>query len=342
MTKRKLIHLGVKGASHLIVILLILVSSGIVGSYLLIKAHADPINPTRVANAPIIYVHGAATGACPAAKPATQFEYVAPVLKQLGDTGTVDPVDYYACDTGGNSIMTSGDASAYFAGGGYVATSKSSTGTVGGNTGNTDIRHIAYQLAWYIYNKYSSKGQTVEMATHSMGGLITSWMLYQLQLKNPLFPPYLYIQDVVYVSTPFNGVDAKVLKSTFTSSNCLPTVECQQLLPGSAFIDELDEYGLGAQGTGGTDLTEIGGSPCDPVASNPAGTTLAVPNIHKVWYYSNTALPCYNHSSYYTDVNANATMLQKDMNPGDTTYTTNAKGYHSIYAIAHALMSSSY
>lgn len=255
-------------------------------------------------------------------------------MQAKGYTGPMQTIDYYACDSQGANIQSSGDPNAYYPSG---ANSGLFGGLKGGNTDSTDIRHISYQLAWYIYNNYSSKGQTVELVAHSMGGLITSWMLYQEQAQNPLFPPYLYVQDSVTISTPYAGVNDGYNNATWCPNNY---EQCAEMLPGSDFITELQASGLAAQATGGTDWTAIGGAACDTV-DDPKGTTLANGDVHKIWYYAaKTDEPvCYSHTSYLTDESTALDMPVQYRNPGDSGWTTSATGPHSLAAMADAVMS---
>ncbi|MFL6025225.1 MAG: hypothetical protein ACJ72O_17925 [Marmoricola sp.] len=287
----------------------------------------------RTTNAPTLYVHGFLYNVCPQGNASQVFADAAATLKANGDTGPNDFIDYYACDSGGSSIQTHGDPKAYFASG---ANNGLAGGMVGGNTNETDIRHISYQLAWYIYDVYSSKGKTVEIVSHSMGGLITEWMLYQIQSKNPAFPPYLYVQDSVTISTPYGGVNDGYNNVTW----CPSGIQCQEMLPGSAFLAELQARGLNAQATtNGTDNTAIGGSPCDSV-NNPAGTTLASGNTHRVSYYANKppAPACYDHVGYLNDKSPTIDMPIRYRNPGDSADSTGV-GPHSLTAVAQAVMS---
>lgn len=293
----------------------------------------SPYAGGRVSNAPVLFVHGFVFSLCPGGKTPGTWASAESVMKSRGYTGPMQTIDYYACDSGGANIQSSGDPNAYFPSG---ANSGLFGGLKGGNTDSTDIRHISYQLAWYIYNNYSSKGQTVELVAHSMGGLIVNWMLYQEQAQNALFPPYLYVQDAVTISTPYAGVNDGYNNVTWCPSNY---EQCAELLPGSDFINELQASGLAAQATGGTDWTAIGGSACDTVDA-PDGTTLATGDVHKVWYYAAKADEpvCYSHTSYLTDTSTALDMPLKFRNPGDADWTTTT-GEHSLAAMADAVMS---
>lgn len=75
-----------------------------------------------------------------------------------------------------------------------------------GNDGtiNEDIRHVACELAWFIWFDASWRGWTVNIVAHSTGGIITQWALATTP-HDPNFPPYLLVQNVVTMGTPFGG-----------------------------------------------------------------------------------------------------------------------------------------
>lgn len=331
----KLKALNTHGASHLLALLLVIVGLGIVGSYKIVTSHADA---TRTANVPVIYVHGYLLNTCPggdSSRPAV-FGNEAALLKQQGYTGSADYIDYYACDRNGSSIANSGTPNTYYPGGEMYKNGLNPVYNPGGATNKTDIRHISYQLAWYIYDKYSSKGQPVSVVSHSMGGLISAWMLYQIQSHNSLFPPYLYVQDSVTISTPFQGVNDGYNNISW----CPSSTQCTQVKPGSEFITALQAGGMNYQATNGTDWTALGGAPCDTVDA-PDGTTLAAGNAHIVWYYAKRGSTpnCYSHTSYLTDTVTTLNMPAKLKNPGDVSFTTVSNAPHSLLAVAQALMS---
>jgi hypothetical protein len=278
--------------------------------------------PGRVANAPVVFVHGFLLNLCPQTDTASVFASAVTTLRARGYTGPTEAVAYYACDHGGPSIQKSGDPNAYFPSGAY---------SDGGNTDNTDIRHISYQLAWYLYDTYSSKGKTVELVAHSMGGLITRWMLYQVQAGNPLFPPYLYVQDSITISTPHNGIQDGTNNLTW----CAGTLQCTQMTVGSTFLTELRSYGMNPQGTGGTQWTAMGSRSCDIMT---AEQSTDMGDAHKVVYTGSSAPGCYNHTSYLTDTSTATDQPVQFWNPGDTAPTTATTGAHSLAWVANALM----
>jgi hypothetical protein len=73
------------------------------------------------------------------------------------------------------------------------------------HTRNTAIAHLAFHLAWSIYNHYTSKGIPVDIVAHSMGGLIVRMAVHQSGSGDPAWPPRLLVDSVVSYGTPFNG-----------------------------------------------------------------------------------------------------------------------------------------
>src|SRR5439155_25572805 len=111
-------------------------------------------------------------------------------------------------------------------------------GGVWRHTNETDIRHLAYHLAWTIYDLYASRGVAVEAVGHSMGGLMIRYAIAQVQGGNPDFPPSLMIAHAVTLGTP-NGGDLH-------AQSC-DLQECVQMRPGSAFLRWLDRWARNPQ-----------------------------------------------------------------------------------------------
>ncbi len=142
-------------------------------------------------------------------------------------------------------------------------------------TWNEDIRHIACEFSWYIWDYYSSQGQPVDIVAHSMGGLITRWMLYATPF-DPDFPPYILVQNVVTMATPHGGINNfgkippnSLLGGMLCDLACNQILEMQQdqpfmqtLIHGST--DNGHFYpGQNPQGYTGTYWTMMGSPYCD-------------------------------------------------------------------------------
>lgn len=282
---------------------------------------------THSNSAPVLFVHGYINNPlCTGGDVSGTFAGAISKLQSRGYAGPTETVAYYACDTNGANIQSSGNPNAYFPSGAWHG----GWGTAGGNTNATDIRHISYQLAWYIYDTYSSRGQTVSIVSHSMGGLITRWALYQIQAQNPLFPPYLYVQDSVTISTPHLGTNDGWNNLTW----CPGSVQCQQMLPNSTFLNELNANGKNPQATGGTEWTAMGSAKCDIMT---AAQSTDMGDVHKVIYNGASSPKCYNHTNYLTDVSDALDMPVQYRNPGDVSLSTSNTGAHSLAWMSNAL-----
>lgn len=145
------------------------------------------------------------------------------------------------------------------------------------HTSDTPIEHLGYHLAWYIYDHYTSQGKTVDLVGHSMGGLIIRYMLTMEEQHNADFPSTLRIGDVVTMETPHAGA--------WLSFFCGWSTQCQEMFPGSSFLNKL---GSNPQGTGGTDWTAIG-SYWDPLVDEE--TAVAMGAAHRLKY----SYPIYDH-----------------------------------------------
>jgi hypothetical protein len=277
-------------------------------------AAVHPLVPTAPTATPVIFIHGNSPALpCAGYQSYSQYWSGANTVLGLGGwTGTVSYADYYQCDTEGTDITVFGNTNplTYY-------------GNTGPITANTDIRHLAYLLAWYVYTTYSNKGIPVDLVGHSMGGLMMRWALYQVQIRNPLFPPLLYVTNAVTISTPHAGVGS--------TANCA-NFECDQYTVGSSFITELQAHPWLTQGVGGTDWTTIGSEGCDLVNYASA---LAMPSSHRFDYTS----PCYYHNNYQWDLSSATNTSAKYGFPNNQAVYTTTTGLHSLYLMKTALLS---
>jgi hypothetical protein len=189
-----------------------------------------------------------------------------------GDQNCDRDIDSYVKPTLGNS---------YFNGKG------AHTGADSGHTSEAAIEHLAYHLAWFIYDEYSKNDIHIEVMAHSMGGLMIRDALGAVQAADPAFPPKLLVDNVVNFGTPHGG--ARV-----TSELCdlrLRVRECSEMKAGSAFLTSLEANAWNPQGTGGTDWTAFGSDDDTWVAADRAvGTSrdrshnMYFGGCHKIWY----------------------------------------------------------
>ena len=200
--------------------------------------------------------------------------------RSQGFTGQLTTVQYYdaqvACDV---SVIPYGSTSAHYPPSGGV------------HDRYVSIRHLGYEFAWMVHNLYSRNGQTVDIVAHSMGGLVARYAVAQVQRRDPAFPPYLYVEDVVTLGTPHNGAGM--------ASWCW-TTQCGDMSGGSSFLNWLRSYGWNPQGSGGTDWTNVG-SVDDGTVSTSSATDMGA--AHKVIYQGSANI---GHSDYYTSTSTAA------------------------------------
>ncbi|MDQ0710597.1 hypothetical protein QFZ55_000049 [Streptomyces luteogriseus] len=102
---------------------------------------------------------------------------------------------------------------------------------------NLSLRELGRRLAWGIYNLHSSKGESVDLVGHSMGGLIVRAAILGVTHHAPeeKWPPFIRVEDAVTLGTPHYG----------TQQNCEElTLQCQQMKPGSSFLTWLHSTGV--------------------------------------------------------------------------------------------------
>ena len=210
------------------------------------------------------------------------------------------------------------------------------------HTKNTDIRHLAYHLAWYIWDTYARFNQPVVIVAHSMAGLIVRWMLYALE--NPqtvgqgIFPPRVFIPQIVELSVPNAGINF--------IGEAVPTYQAQEMNANSSFLQELDANALYPQAAGGTDWTLIGNYPFDQDLVVSAASATAMDHVHRVLYFDTSI---YSHNDILNDASTqrDAHIYRCDLcshtdriiNGNFTRYTNMP---HSLAYINAALLSNSW
>src|SRR5919197_3886929 len=224
--------------------------------------------PTSLA-LPIVYVHGfSITNGDDCKKWNEMKNFFDDVYPH--HTGINLTVGYYVGDENcGYSLNGHGDHSEHFPSGHRN----------GAHTTDTNIRHLGYHFAWFVWDKFSSDGKPVDIVAHSMGGLIVRYALAQVEHDNPDFPPRLYVDDVVTLGTPHDGAIGGWLLACYAATNAL---QCKQMGEGSDFIAWLNDNANNPQGTGGTDWTEIA-SEDDQYVAGPSGYGMGF-HTHKVDY----------------------------------------------------------
>lgn len=283
----------------------------------IVTAPANAASGDSNAATPVVYVHGYDPGGfgsnCGNWTNMTNF------MTSNGFTGPQVTLKYYYGDSNcGVDLNNYGSQNTYYPGG-----SKN-----GENSTNTDIRHIAYQFAWYIYNTYTVNGQNVGVVAHSMGGLIVRDALYRVAAHDADFPPSLLISNIVNFGTPHNGANIATLCQ-------VQDIECTEMAPGSSFLNELNTSAQNPQGTGGTDWTLMG-SDYDAVVADSSATFMTA--NHDVRYALGDQI---GHTDYYnqTQTTSNASLSFSD---NGSAYQSTTAGEWCVRRAQLALSGSTY
>ncbi|HET8907255.1 MAG TPA: hypothetical protein VFN11_09855 [Ktedonobacterales bacterium] len=260
------------------------------------RAQARSLTTSYVSstNYPIVFLHGINASSAINCSSSTMWGTMISYLQgyhafgsqTLHWTGAMKTIGFYNNDSNCAARLTDSAYASHCTGYFYVASAQ--------GTNNENIRHIACELAWYVYLTYSQYGQNVQGVGHSMGGLILRWAIYGVHAHLSSFPPSILIQDVVTIAAPHDGT---VSASTIVScNNC---IQAQQMVTGSSFINDLVNLAQNPQGSGwGTDWTMMGGQflTCDVISSKSATYMNLGHKLYFTW-------PCYTHGGYLTDTN---------------------------------------
>ncbi|WP_406387624.1 esterase/lipase family protein [Streptomyces sp. NBC_00887] len=134
----------------------------------------------------------------------------------------------------------------------------------GKGTVDTSLKDLGRGLAWKIHDMYSSKGQTVDVVGHSMGGLIARAALAGYEKGDPTWPPVLLVEDVVNLGTP--------QKAALFAALCSSNLQCREMrYPNGTFRRWLGP--TLPQAKGGTDWTLIGSNADGTVGAGNAAPT---------------------------------------------------------------------
>jgi hypothetical protein len=126
---------------------------------------------------------------------------------------------------------------------GFYANDVNCSDQIGRHDRGTGLEIIGRELAWDIF-EYSVRGVSVDIVSHSMGGLIARAAVYGTQAHWEGYPPFLYVEDVVTLSTPHLGINF-----TLNVAFCGTVVQCVQMREGSDFLGRLGQNPQSQQGT---------------------------------------------------------------------------------------------
>lgn len=248
-----------------------------------------PVPAAEARMKPVIFIHGLNRSDTAGSNCAKDFTPMRRAFRRWGHDGRFTAVAYYRFDRNCNHWIAhhgrhrrhfGGDAEHYDA---------------GGHSANTDIRHLGFHLARYIWSHYSKRGREVDVVGHSMGGLIIRYALAQTQRGEAGFPPRLLVDDVVTMGTPHGGARWYAIGCRYD--------QCGQMQAGSDFLVWLENNAWNPQGAGGTDWSTFGSDDDNAVAADRAAATARdrspvsdyMGSCHKVWYRDSTQI---EHSEF--------------------------------------------
>lgn len=245
----------------------------VLGLGMLLAYH--PMAAVAGSSRPVIAIHGLDAIGDPGISCGGTWNDMERKFHDWGLSAPFIEISYYHGDTGcDHTINHHGKHGRHYGSGHY------DNGTHGANT---NIRHLGYHLAWYIYRHFTSQGRSVDVVAHSMGGLIIRYALAQVQRGADRFPPRLLVQDVVTMGTPHGGAR--------WYASC-PFTQCQQMEAGSDFLKWLENRAWEPDGAGGTSWSVFGSDEDGLVAADRA---VFMGACHKVQYLSSSDI---GHSDF--------------------------------------------
>jgi hypothetical protein len=145
------------------------------------------------------------------------------------------------------------------------------------HTDDASINHLAQHLAWYIHDTYTEVDRTVDVAAHSMGGLIVRRAIDGVQRGERGFPLRLLIEDVITMGTPHNGTWSAWVFCVGSISR-----QCDEMQSTSDFMNYLRSAARNPQGQGGTQWSLVG-SDFDPVVPGDSAAGIGSMDVrHRV------------------------------------------------------------
>ncbi len=200
---------------------------------------------------------------------------------------------------------------------------------------NTDPRHLAFHLAWFLWDTYSKYGIPVDVIAHSLGGLLVRYAIYQSG-RDLLYPSYLLVEDVVTFGSPHAGHDWP----TMCHQPWIREDVSNHMCPGSDFVEELKLHSRNPQSGHETEWSVIGAT-CDEAVSPKSATDMgSKEEVVKVRYtqIERDGQGC--HSNYYRDGNVDpgrlwwASVQVPAAGSGWQSYQLEAPGVYALDAVA--------
>lgn len=184
----------------------------------------------------------------------------------------------------------------------------------------TPINPIAKALAWDIHNRHTRHNRSVTVIAHGMGGLVIRRALAASQNKETGWPRIM-VDEVVTLATPHRGTDA--------AKECAHmSRQCQQMVPGSGFLQNLAANAPHPQGAYGTKWTLISAD-SDSIVSRTSGWGMGGSKPLKVAYRASVG---YRHTDYYTALSGGGSCDRKERD-STTVRATSCEAAGSLAAL---------
>lgn len=120
---------------------------------------------------------------------------------------------------------------------GYTYTDSSYFGTA-----NTPIQDVSAEMAKFLTQFTATTPVTMDIVAHSMGGLVTMYMLEHYQFPN------MNLKNVITIATPFGGSPFASIVS-YLGLGIFVGYQADQMAPGSSFLTSLQSNLGSAYGT---------------------------------------------------------------------------------------------
>ncbi len=207
--------------------------AGLAALVLLAACSQTPSPPARQRHAggralPVVMVHGHSVLA---RGNAAEWDATKRTLRAAHFTGPLIAACYYAfdrhCDV---DISRFGNHRLVDPGSFPLTHLPSPRGTLA-HTPRASIRHLAYHLAWYLYDTYTAHGQAVNLDLHSMGGLVGRYMVEAVATRQAHFPRRLLLRNVVTLGTPYAGA-----RELVRGCDLVREPECLEMTAGSSLL----------------------------------------------------------------------------------------------------------
>ncbi len=180
--------------------------------------------PANGSGTDVLLVHGYSVGNSGTSGPSI-FQSGVNIYQQLVSEGyNVGIVSYY-----GYFTVTFSN--------GYTYTDSSFYGTA-----NTPIQDVSAEMAKFITQFTASAPVTMDIVAHSMGGLVTMYMLENYQFPN------VDLKNVITIATPFGGSPFASIVS-YLGLDIFVGYQADQMAPGSSFLTDLQSNLGSAYGT---------------------------------------------------------------------------------------------